>query len=319
MKKSFLFLIGLFCTLLSYAQSELLIHQSDKGLYLKHTVAAKENYYSIGRLYHIAPKEIESYNGLDMTKGLNVGQEVRIPLSAANFSQSADGGRAVYYIVGEKEGLYRVSVKNGNVLMANLRKWNKLTNDQLTTGKKMIVGYLAASDAAPATTTPAPAVAEKKVPEQPKEVQVAEAPKEKRPEPVEAKQVEKKPELPAPATQSRPQVAITDGNGGYFKASYEKQVKANGPSKNEQTGTAGIFKTASGWSDQKYYALIDGVEPGTIIRIINPTNGKAVYAKVLGEMSGIRQNQGYDVRMSNAAASALEVTDTEKFVVRLNF
>jgi hypothetical protein len=64
---------------------------------------------------------------------------------------------------------------------------------------------------------------------------------------------------------------------------------------------------------------MDNVEPGTIVRIINPTNNKAVYAKILGEMSGIRQNQGYNIRMSNAAASALDVSDTDKFIVRVNY
>ncbi len=108
------------------------------------------------------------------------------------------------------------------------------------------------------------------------------------------------------------------GGGGYFKPLFESQTKTQ-PSKKEQTATAGIFKTASGWQDAKYYALLDGVEAGTIVRIVNPANNKAVYAKVLGEMSGIRQNQGYDIRMSNAAASALEVTDAEKFIVRVNY
>ena len=114
------------------------------------------------------------------------------------------------------------------------------------------------------------------------------------------------------------QVAVTDGKGGYFKSHYEAQVKTQS-AKKDVTASAGIFKTASGWQDAKYYALIDGVEPGTIIKVNNPTNGKVIYAKVLGEMSGIRQNQGYDIRISNAAASALEVSDTEKFVVKVNY
>jgi hypothetical protein len=36
-------------------------------------------------------------------------------------------------------------------------------------------------------------------------------------------------------------------------------------------------------------------------------------------MSGIMQNAGYDVRISNAAASALDISDTEKFIVRVNY
>ena len=65
--------------------------------------------------------------------------------------------------------------------------------------------------------------------------------------------------------------------------------------------------------------MINGVEPGSIIKIVNPSNNKVVYAKVLSAISGIRQNQGLDLRISNAAASALEVQDTEKFVVKVNY
>jgi translation elongation factor EF-G len=113
-------------------------------------------------------------------------------------------------------------------------------------------------------------------------------------------------------------VTSGDGKGGYFHSQFETQLKTHN-GKVDETASAGIFKTASGWQDEKYYVLMDKVEPGTIIRIVNPTNSKSVYAKVLGEMSGIRQNQGYDIRMSNAAASALQISDTEKFIVRINY
>ena len=133
----------------------------------------------------------------------------------------------------------------------------------------------------------------------------------------EAKQIEEERKIAPPPVKSTPtQAAVRDVNGGYFKTQFDAQVKVQ-PLKKDETASAGIFKTASGWQDYKYYALMDKVEPGTIIRIINPTNNKTIYAKVLGEMSGIRQNQGYDVRISNAAASALEVTDTDKFIIRV--
>ena len=105
---------------------------------------------------------------------------------------------------------------------------------------------------------------------------------------------------------------------GYFKASFEQQVKINPVTKNE-TVTSGIFKTASGWSDANYYVLIDKVSPGTIVKVINPVNNKAIYAKVLGEMSGIRQNAGLDIRLSNAAASVLGITEQDKYIVKINY
>jgi hypothetical protein len=39
----------------------------------------------------------------------------------------------------------------------------------------------------------------------------------------------------------------------------------------------------------------------------------------LGEMSGIKQNEGLNLRLSSAAASALQVTETDKFIVKVNY
>jgi LysM repeat protein len=324
MKKSFLLAIILCCCSFVFGQNELLVHSSGKKMFLTHSVAPKENFYSIGRLYNVPAKDIAALNSLDMNKGLVIGQTINIPLNEANFSQKTSTGHPLYYVVGEKEGLYRVSVKNNGVLMADLRKWNHLTSDNISTGQKLIVGYLVSPQAnnIPQTSV-AQAEPEKKPVDQPKKEVVAEAPAKaatEEKEVVQIKEPEKKPESPAtkPAPAAATHVAVQDGNGGYFKSMFEKQIKVQ-PVKADETATAGIFKTASGWQDAKYYALMDKVEPGTIVRVVNPTNNKTVYAKVLGEMSGIRQNQGYDIRLSNAAASALEISDTEKFIVRVNY
>jgi len=312
MKKLILSLF-LFFTISAFAQQELLIQSNDKGFYIIHSVQPKENFYSLGRLYSLSPKDIAAYNSLDMNNGLNVGQQVMIPLTSANFTQTTTANFPVYYKVGEKEGLYRVSLKNNNVLMATLRKYNNLSSDAISVGQKLIVGYIKSSEngavvaaATPAATSTSP----KTEPEAPRE-------EPRKSEPVVVKETPKE----TPVKQAPPattQTAVRDANGGYFKADFEQQSKVKSANKDE-TATASIFKTASGWQDTKYYALMDGVEPGTIVRVVNPSNNKAIYAKVLGGMSGIRQNAGLDVRISNAAASVLDITDTEKFVVRVNY
>lgn len=306
MKK--LFLITIFSILCSwlYAQ-EIIAHHSDKGLYVSHTVAPKETFYSLGRMYAIPPKDIAAFNNLEMERGLNIGQTVNIPLTAANFNQQAQTGQPVYYVVGEKEGLYRVSVNNNKVLMANLRKWNDLKTDAVSTGQKLIVGFINSSELATNTTTKQTEKKEIRQPEEKKEVVIA-----------EDKPAEKKHVIEEKKQEPKIIAAVNDGSGGYFKTSFDQQVKTQ-PVKKDEVAAAGIFKTASGWQDAKYYALIDGVEPGTIIRIVNPNNNKAIYAKVLDKMTGIRQNQGYNVRISNAAATALDIADTDKFFVRVNY
>jgi hypothetical protein len=314
MKKSLLLAIFLVINYCVFAQNELIVHQNEKGLYLEHPVVAKENFYSIGRLYNIAPKDIATFNGIDMAKGLNIGQLILIPLNPNNFTQKDNKGRPVYYVVGQKEGLYRVSIKNNNVLMADIRKWNKLPNDNISTGQKLIVGFLISPEA---DNIPEPAKPLAETEEPKKEADLPPVQEEKKEEPVKQPVEEKKIVQPQPRPVNN-QLPAGNNSEGYFKSHFDQQVKKH-PVKKDLTASAGIFKTASGWQDAKYYALIDGVEPGTIIKIINPTNSKVIYAKVLGEMSGIRQNQGYDVRISNAAASVLDVTDTDKFIVKVNY
>jgi LysM repeat protein len=321
MKKNFLLALILFCSTLVFAQNQLVIQNSDKGLYLNHKVAPKENFYSIGRLYHVPPKDIESFNGLDMNKGLAIGQTLKIPLNSTNFSQTGPKGQPVYYVVGPKEGLYKVSQKNNNVLMADLRKWNRLSTDNISAGQKLIVGFLAASEGNMVVQTKESVTRQQEIKQSVEEKKdpiiikqetatVNKEVIENKPEPVKRNE--------PPVTKPVNNITLSDGNGGYFKSQFDLQIKSQ-PVKADQTASAGIFKTSSGWQDAKYYALMDNVEPGTIIKVVNPTNSKAIFAKVLGEMSGIRQNQGYDVRISNAAASALNVSDTDKFIVRVNY
>ncbi|MFI5128511.1 MAG: LysM peptidoglycan-binding domain-containing protein [Chitinophagales bacterium] len=128
------------------------------------------------------------------------------------------------------------------------------------------------------------------------------------------KEETKKTETPV----TRPQTTTDINPQGYFKSSFDQQVRSTPQSKSE-TVTAGIFRVSNGLQETKYYLLIDGVPSGTIIRVINPDNNKAIYAKVLGEMSGIRQNQGLNIRISNAAASTLDITDTDKFIVKISY
>jgi len=298
-----------------------MIKSSNKGFYLEHKVTTKENFYSIGRLYHTHPKLIAAFNGLDMAKGLSLGQSLNIPLTDTNYSQAANlkSGVPVYYVSGEKEGLMTVSNKNNKVQLANLRNWNKLSGDNLPAGKKLIVGFLITNEMQDRMV----AITEIKKevvtpPAEEKKKDVAETKKDepeiKKEEPLVVKEEQKKTE-PVVVKQEE---KVVPSSAGYFKTFFDQQIKQSPVSK-ENTVTSGIFKTISGWQDRKYYMLIDKVEPGTIVKVTNPSNNKAIYAKVLSGMEGIRQNQGMDIRISNSAASALEITEQDKFIVKVNY
>ena len=344
MKKLMTLILPLFLCSFSFSQ-DLVIKSGSKGLYLEHKVAPKEGLFPIGRMYNVHPRHLANFNGIDFNKGLAIGQLINVPLTDTNFKQAVNTGVPVYYKASGNESLANVSVKN-KAPINNLRAWNNLTTDNVSPGTKLIVGFLISNELKDrvVTITPKTLVVEesvsnvKKADAQKKQME-PDATKEVKTDPVVKKETDtKKEEEPKnvepdikkeapPVVKEEPKktepaakqpATINDDGTGYFKNSFYQQVRTSPPSK-EQTLTSSIFKTTRGWQDGKYYLLINGVEPGTIVKITNPSNSKTIFAKVLYAMDKIRENQGVDIRISDAAASTLAVSEMDKFILKVNY
>ncbi len=308
------------------------------NLYISHSVAPKENYYSIGRLYNASPKDqIAPFNNLQMEKGLSPGQVIKIPLAANNFSQ--DGVAAadealvpVHHIVQEKEGLYRISVNHNKVPVETIKKWNNISGESVSNGTRLIVGYLKvkkdlsalagmANNPAVVINTEKPKTDPVKPPVKP-DVGTEPLPPVKNPE-------LGKPPVVAPPKEAPPKPVVVKNepvvpvevkgtglnfNGGFFKSVFDN---AGGEAVKE-TGAGNVFKSSSGWSDGKYYCLHNNAQPGTIIKITSNTTGKSIFAKVLDAVPDIKQNNGLLIRISNAAAEELGVGEN-KFDCTLSY
>lgn len=326
-----------------WSQSDMAVQGTSPDLYLLHTVQPKETWYAIGRIYNVPSKEIAALSGVPMDK-LNIGQQLKVPLIAQNFTQDGKRNAdevfvPVYHIVQEKEWMYRISQNHNKIPVETLEKWNSVTNDQLQAGMKLVVGYLkvktahsplAASGvkkivAPPAVTAAKPtteapvAKVEKPADTKPAEAKQAEVkPVEK---PVEAKKEELKKEEPkkeeakkeistpppaeekssktsTPVTPVSNEANYSGYKGGYFRSGYSGNGKST-------AGNAGIFRSTSGWKDGKYYALMNNVPVGTIVKISYNSTNKSIYAKVLGQMPEMRESVGLTVRLSDAAAAEL--------------
>lgn len=338
MKKQALVLVQCLILTVGFSQpGKLLIKSGAKGLYLQHTVAAKEGLFPLGRMYNVHPRHIAAFNNHDFNKGLSIGQLVNIPLTDTNFDQTGSKGVPLYYTVSEKESLVTISNKHNKVLLNNLRAWNNLSNNNVTAGSSLIIGFLITKEIQDRVVT----IAEKKKEIPPPSVaEIRESIQEVKKTDAEVKKAGTKKTESELLTESSgkkeeqlvvigepkkitPVVATreekpAESEGGFFRNHFTQQVKQSPVSK-EQTLTSAIFKSINGWQDAKYYLLINGVEPGTIVKITNPVNNKVVYAKALYGMEGIRQNQGLDLRISDAAAAALAVSETDKFIVKVNY
>ncbi|MEN9547626.1 MAG: hypothetical protein RIR12_217 [Bacteroidota bacterium] len=305
---------------LGNAQSPSLFAKNEDGkLYLDHKVAPKESLYALGRLYNVSAKYLAAYNKIDISKGLQIDQKLKIPLTDTNFTQSEYSGTPIYYKVGDKEGLSAVSRKNNEVPINDLRNWNKLSTDVIQKDANLIVGFLKGSGfkkvtiAAPATVNVPPVTTTKNVlrTDEPVAVVVNDNVKSN------ARNENNLPDTKPVAEAIAPKTSAVL-NESYFKDDYYKQVQLSPVSVIENVN-AGIFKTTSGWQDYKYYLLADKVAPGTIVKLTNPNNDKVVFAKVLGEMSGIRQNAGLQIRISNAAAAALGNSENDQFIISITY
>ncbi len=339
LRATVLLLISFFFVQFAQSQSYELIVQGQTGtLYLEHTVVARENWYSIGRLYNLSPKELTAYNHLALTQALAIGQLLRIPLTATNFSQ--DGKKTpvetlvpVMHVVREKEWMYRISVNHNKVPIPTLEKWIHISGAQLHPGLHLIVGYLKVKTALSALALGGgvPAVAAAGT----TSTATAEAGAETASAKTNAGTVAQATRKPADSTPVAPvgpvapvvskpaaaKVGDNSGsaaqfaprfNGGAFKADFSEGGKA-------ASGQAGIFKSSSGWQDGKYYALMNNVAVGTIVKVSDASAGKSVYVKVLGPLPDMKESAGLTIRLSNAAAAELGEGDAARFSVGINY
>ncbi len=307
---------------------QLIIEGTTPNLHLVHKTAAKESFYSIGRLYNISPKEIAPYNKLVLENGLTIGQVIKIPLTEVNFSQSLivapdEALVPLYHVVKNKETLFHISAVNNKAPLADLKSWNKLKSDAVVPGTKLVVGYLKVkkdlSVLASKGVKGKPAAKPMEIVEHALDNPVADEVLKPVTNPTKEVTISTAPVMKVEATvensQPKKELPITSANNkeGYFKNLFtlkpEKNIK-------EETGLAGTFKSTSGWEDKKYYCLHNSAPAGTIVKIT--ANQVTVYAKVLDMMPDMKQNEGMIIRVSSAAAAVLGMTES-KFQCSLNY
>lgn len=316
----------LFLTQLVRSQTEFTIQGTSPDLYLFHTVEAKETWYSIARLYNATPREVATFNNASLDK-LTAGTQLKIPLTATNFSQ--DGKKKndevflpLYHTVQEKEWMFRISQNYNKIPIETLEKWNNVTNDQLQAGMKLVVGYLKVGIG----RSKLAANGLKKLPAAAATVAKKEELKKEEPKKEELKkEIATAPTVPvvtetpkttvkntsAPVESTASDATYTGYKGGYFRSMFAGNGK-------NTAGNAGIFRSTSGWKDGKYYALMNNVPVGTIVKVTYTSSNKTVFAKVLGQLPDMRESTGLTLRLSDAAAAELGA-EMGKFYVDVSY
>lgn len=338
----FCLLIACFFTITVSAQEKLILMGKASDMYVVHSANGKENLQTISNGFGLSLTKLTTYNKINInaTAVLPKGTKIKIPLTKDNLLQHrSDNSAPVYHIIKKGENLYRLSQAYNKVPLASMREWNQLKKDAVKNGQQVIIGYM--------VNAKVPAIAEKKTDSKKESVAVntelvAPATDKKiieKKEPaitpavtkelpannttnVQAKElsmpVENKPvvtEVKKKEEPVSPDYSPKEGDEGYFAAGYADHGKDQ--TQQFHSGDAAIFKTISGWTDRKFYVLMNDVAPKTVVRITAPGN-KSICAMVLGPLQETKGANGLLLRLSNSAASALGLTDP-KFTVTVTY
>lgn len=344
--KKLSWLLACFFTLTLSAQEKFVVMGKSPDLYVVHTADGKENLQAISILFGQSVAKLSAYNNITAATPLTKGTAVKIPISKDNIiQQKTESGAPVYHLIGKGDNLYRLSQIYNKVPISSIKEWNSMKNDVVKDGQLLIVGYMVNAPTIAAVKTPEikpepkreiPAVnnppVQNIVPDKKNTDKTAPATKPTViaapviiPDPVKTKSEDKpvinetKPVAKTAAPVNKPaektDYTPVEGDEGYFASAYAQHPKES--TQQFHSGDAAVFKTISGWTDRKYYVLMNDVEPRTIVRITGPGN-KNICAMVLGPLQETKGASGLLLRISNSAASALGITDA-KFTLTVTY
>lgn len=334
------------------AQDKLVIKGKAPNQYVAYKTDGRESLLSISNGFGMSVQKLAAYNKININanKAFAKGTEVKIPVTQNNLLQHpAENAEPVVHILAKGENLFRVSQAYHKVPVASLRSWNNLKKDAVKAGQPIIIGYMVNAKSA--------TVADKKVDVKKEETNTANVAAETKSEPVKdipatlgnkgvqapppAEKIYTEKKTPSAPTPVRNDVIVNppvreavgkapekkieiesntayvpkEGDEGYFALAYSDHPKEQ--TQQFRSGDAAIFKTISGWTDRKFYVLMNDIAPKTIVRITGAGN-KSICAMVLGPLQETKGANGLLLRMSNSAASALGLT-AEKFTVTVTY
>jgi LysM repeat protein len=288
--KKLIFIIGLFLLpCLSFSQSKLMVLGKCPDCYVQYKAKAGETIEQIASLASLSKEKLFAFNGVKTSDYNRLPTFWRIPVTADNL-QKTSTGQPVYHVVEKGDNLYRINLLYFQPGIAQLQEWNGLRNNALKDGELLLVGYLGVNQQEAVTSGT--------------DVLSAAVPS-----------AQASPVM-GDAKSTSPQTALQASlEEGFFAAAFN----STGGDKllQEKTGLCAVFKSITGWSDKRYYVLMNDIAPGTVVRISAGAD-KFVCAIVLGPLLDIKPNKGLLIRLSNAAAQQLGVAE-QLFSVSVNF
>ena len=107
-----------------------------------HTVKPKQTLYSISKEYNVSVQDIKRWNNLSSNE-ISINQKLIIGYSLGNVNDQAAENQS-YHTIQPGETLYSIS-KKYNVEVGEIKSWNKLQDNTLSVGQKLMVRHASSS------------------------------------------------------------------------------------------------------------------------------------------------------------------------------
>ena len=265
--------------------------------YVLYKVEPKQTLFSIVKRYGSSVTEFKAANP-GVSENVNVGQTIKIPYTGMSVASvpiapkytpiptptpppvtsPTESVKMVSHVVEGGQGLYAVATKY-KVTMADLRKWNNLTNDQLASGQVLIVDAREYERAKKAGDLPAKG------------------------EVVKVEDTNMGNNSGGSVVIQKP---AEEPSNGEVKTSSETSKTSSGYRKTVETGLAELIDVED--KSGKYLALHRSAPTGTLVNVKNSSNGQSIWVKVIGKLPDIGSDRVI-IKLSPRAFEKLNPSD----------
>ena len=265
-------------------------------VFVLYKVEPKQTLFSIVKRFGSSVKEFKIANP-GISEGVNVGQIIKIPYKGVviksmpvvvrptstsrvvpvGATSSTETIKIVSHVVESGQGLYSIATKY-KIAMGELRKWNNLISDQLTTGQVLIVDAREYERAKKLGDLPAKGEVVKVEDTNMGNATTAAAQKPAN-EPVETNEA---------------------------KTSSESSKTASGYRKTIETGLAELIDVED--KSGKYLGLHRSAPLGTLVNVKNSLNGQSIWVKIVGKLPDVGSDKVI-IKLSPRAFEKLNPSD----------
>lgn len=278
---SFIFILFTLKVLANTGEKDsLFVEIKDGRLMAIHTVKKNENLYSIAQKYTVPALVLSQNNDVSFYESLAPDRKLWIPLGKYNYLKTKPEDASAYkalYINLRGNETYKILAASIEVPEDIIRNWNQGLELSALPQKVAFMGWaLCQSSEASPTNEPTPSSATKTT------VTTIVRP------------IEKKDTAKGPPSE--------------LELVYRHQT-SNGQFVDSLDGMVVFFKPQTTVNQKLLYAFSNEIAKGRVVKIVNPSNNKYVYAKIIGNLPATKQYLNAKIGLDGRARTELDTRE----------